>query len=445
MIKSFFLLLSILINNFAFAQRPVILEKKLKKIFTYLILLIAIHASTFEIKAQNRIDSFDIESKSLDETRTIKVALPNEYNHSTKSYPVIVVLDNQLLFSTTTALVNQLSATSRMPGSIVVTIVEGNRHRAYYSPNLYDNIKNRNYGYGDHQDELTQFLRDELLPELDNRYRLANFKTLIGFSPSSVFTLHTFSKNQDLFQAYIALASGNIIGDGYLKGKSLIDDIEKTSAKKTSSSKFLYIVSGGKDLEDQPDIEDNVNNFNQRLSKLNSNKFKTKAEIIQGEGHTDVALPGLISAFDFIFPKKKWIVNYQDLISQSGNAKENINEFYKELSYEYKFIIYPTMDRLYSMSCIKNIGSSLLRQKRVDEAIELYQYWTELYPKSHIAYSYLARAQKVNNKIRASKKSYEKAINLVELDDMNANLNEYQKAIEGLEKELKIYKIKKHN
>jgi len=418
-------------------------KKIMKKNFISIVIIIFTITTVLQIEAQNKIASFDIDSKSLDETRTIKVALPVGYDHSTKSYPIIVVLDNQFLFSTVTALVNQLSAISRMPESIIVTIEEGKMHRAFYAPNLYDNIKNRNYGYGNHQDEFTQFLSDELLPELENRYRLADFKTLIGFSPSSVFTLHMFSNNPGLFQAHIALASGNIIGDGYAKGETLIDVIEKVSAKNTSRNGFLYIVSGGKDLEDQPDIEDNVHNFNQRLSKLNSINFKTIAEIIKGEGHTDVALPGLISAFNFIFPKEKWIVNYQDLISQSGNAKENINMFYKGLSKEYGFSIYPTMDRLYSMSCIKNIGRRLLGQKRVDEAVELYQYWIELYPKSHLAYSYLGRAQKVNNNIRAAKKSYEKAINLLELVDMHANFNEYQKAIEGLDKELKMLKIKK--
>jgi len=415
-----------------------IMKKNLIFIITLTITIV------LQVEAQNRIDSFDIESESLDETRTIKVALPFGYDHSIKSYPVIVVLDNQLLFSTVTALVNQLSSTSRMPESIIVTIEEGKKHRAYYSPNLYDNIKNRKYGYGNHQDDLTQFFSEELLPELEDKYRLVNFRTLIGFSPSSVFTLYTFSNTPDLFQAHIALASGNIIGDGYVKGETLIDDIEKASAKKAPRNRFLYIVSGGKDIEDQPDIVDNVNSFNQRLTKLHTINFKAKAEIIEGEGHTDVALPGLISAFNFIFPKEKWIVNYLDLIAKSGNAKENISKFYEELSNEYGFGMYPTMDRLFSMSCVKNIGRRLLGQKRVDEAIELYQYWIDLYPKSHLAYSYLGRAQKVNNNIRAAKKSYEKAISLVELDDIHTNLNEYQKAIEGLDKELKMLKIKKH-
>ena len=408
----------------------------MKNNISFLIICVFAQFVGFQTNAQNRIDTFKVESKPLQETRTIKVALPFGYDYSIKTYPILVVLDNQLLFSTTTALVNQLSSTSRMPESIVVTIIEGNKHRAYYSPNLYDNVNNRYYGYGNHQDELTHFLSDELLPELEDRYRLANFRTLIGFSPSSVFALHSFSKNQDLFQAYIALAAGNIIGDGYTKGTNLIDEIEKASIINKSNNKFLYIVSGGKDVEDQPDIDDNIKNFNKRLSKLNSSKLKTKAEVIKGEGHTDVVLPGLIAAFDFIFPKEKWLVSYQDLISKSGNAKENIDKFYNELSDTYGIDIYPNMDRLYSMSCVKNIGRSLIRQERVDEAIELYQYWTELYPNSHLAHSYLGRAQKIINDFRAAKKSYEKAVVLVKSDYLQAHIVEYQKVLEEINKEL---------
>lgn len=409
----------------------------MKKNISFLIICVFAQFVGFQTNAQNRIDTFKVESKPLQETRTIKVALPFGYDYSIKTYPILVVLDNQLLFSTTTALVNQLSSTSRMPESIVVTIIEGNKHRAYYSPNLYDNVKNRDYGYGNHQDELTQFLSEELLPELEDRYRLAYFRMLVGFSPSSVFTLHTFSKNQNLFQAYVALASGNIIGDGYTEGTNLIDEIEKSSIINKSNNKFLYIVSGGKDVEDQPDIDDNIKNFNKRLSKLNSSKLKTKAEVIKGEGHTDVVLPGLIAAFDFIFPKEKWLVSYQDLISKSGNAKDNINKFYNELSDDYGIDIYPNMDRLYSMSCVKNIGRSLIGQKRVDEAVELYQYWTELYPISHLAYSYLGRAQRVNNDFKAAKKSYEKAIELVKSDDLQVYTIDYQKVLEEINKELK--------
>ena len=71
---------------------------------------------------QSNIETFEIDSKQLNEKCIVKVALPAFYHQATKSYPLIIVLDNQLIFPTMTAIASQLSATARMPESIVVTI-----------------------------------------------------------------------------------------------------------------------------------------------------------------------------------------------------------------------------------------------------------------------------------------------------------------------------------
>ncbi|WP_109435493.1 alpha/beta hydrolase-fold protein [Aquimarina sp. AU119] len=388
------------------------------------------------IDNSNDIETFEIESKFLKETQNVKVALPYGYHKSTKSYPIILILDHQLMFPTMTAIVNQLSSTSRMPESIVFAITEGNKHRTYYAPDLYDNHKKRSYGYGNHQEEFKMFLEKEVFPKLASTYRTVNFKTLIGFSPSSVFTLDIFCKQPKLFQAYIAIASGNIIGDGYVKNKNLIDAIESSLAHNSSHNAYLYVVSGGKDLNDHPDIKDNITSFNQRLSPFITNKFKAKAEIIDGEGHTDVLLPGLINAMDFIFPKERWVVDYIDIINTSGNAKENIDLFYNNLSQEYGFTIYPNMNRLYSMNCIKNIGNRLLSQKRITETIELYRYWTQLYPLSSTSHAYLGLALKVAGNKKESIKSYEKAIKIAK-QESNPELLTYKKSLEELEQNIK--------
>ncbi|MEM9000406.1 MAG: alpha/beta hydrolase-fold protein [Bacteroidota bacterium] len=404
---------------------------QVKKYLSILLLLISGQAMAQQIDRPNTIDLFEIESEFLKESRTIKVSLPYDYAKSTKSYPIILVLDNQLMFSTMTAMVNQLSAVSRIPESLVVTITEGTKHRTHYAPNLYSNSNERAYGYGNHQKEFTQFLQNELLPKLDANYRTVNFRTLVGFSPSSIFTLHTLLKSPDLFQAYIAIAAGNIIGDGYKKGESFIDIITNFSIKDALPNAYLYVVSGGGDLDNQPHIRANVDGFNQNISTFSNDNFKAKAEIIDGEGHTDVLLPGIISAMDFIFPKEKWFVDYVDLINTSRNPKENIDDFYNALSLEYGFTVYPNMDRLYSMSCIKNVGSRLLREDRFNEAIELYQYWTDLYPQSAKAHAYLGYAQKHAENFKASRVSYEKAVAIAKKES-NPQVITYQKALDEL-------------
>jgi len=369
---------------------------------------------TLQISAQTHIEYFDIDSKYIDETRTIAVSSPKQYKNSTKTYPIILILDDGLLFNTVNGIVNQLSNTSRMPETIVVSLSTGDKHRNYFAPNLYNNHRDRKYNYGNNQEEFVRFLQLELLPTIEKKYRTNNFKMIVGFSPSSAIAVYTLLNKPDLFQAYVCFAAGNIIGDGYNKGERLIEELEKLYAKNKMRQNHLYVVSGSKDADGQPYISTNIKEFNQKLSKYNSQTTHTRAEIIEGEGHTDVILPGLIAAFDFIFPKEKWLVDYLTLIEEKGSARENISSFYKKLSNEYGFEIYPNVDRIYSMSCLKNIGRRLLGTKKIEEAIGLYQYWVELYPRSHLPHYYLGlsyKENKENNKAIASfKKAYDIAI-----------------------------------
>ncbi|WP_268124356.1 alpha/beta hydrolase-fold protein [Roseivirga pacifica] len=396
-------------------------------------LLIALVLVSNPFFAQTTIERLTINSEHIDETRTLKIALPSEYENSTKKYPIILILDDGLLFSSTTAIVNQLSNNSRMPESIVVSLSSGEKHRNHFAPNLYNNQRDRMYNYGNHQEEFINFLELELLPLLEKKYRTTHFKTFIGFSPSSAIGLHTLLTKPNLFQAYICFAAANIIGDGYNKDERLIEKLETLYSQDKIEQSYLYIVSGSKDADSQPYINTNIRDFNEKLSKFDSKNIRTSANIIQGEGHTDVILPGLLTAFDFLFPKEKWMVDYLDLIEKEGTAKNNISSFYQKLSDEYKFEIYPNADRLYSMSCLKNIGRRLLGTKKTDEAIEMYQYWVELYPSSHLAHYSLGLTYEQNNDNSKAITAFEKAYDLALLQKSNDSKT-YKEAIDKLTK-----------
>lgn len=392
------------------------------------IFLLLVSSSIF---AQIEIKHLTIDSKFIGETRTLNISLPNKYQYSTKKYPLIIVLDDGLLFNTTNAIVNQLSNTSRIPESIVVSLSAGEKHRNYFAPDLFNNHRNRKYNYGNHQEEFVKFLELELLPLIEKNYRTTHFKTFIGFSPSSVIGLYTLLNKPNLFQAYICFAAGNIIGDGYNKDKRLIEELENLYSQNEIKQSFLYVVSGSKDAESQPYINVNVKDFNDKLSRFNSRTIRTRAEIVQGEGHIDVILPGLITAFEFIFPKKEWYVDYLDLIEKEGTAKDNISSFYQKLSDEYGFEIYPNTDRLYSMSCLKNIGRRLIGENKTEEAIEIYKYWGELYPSSHLAHYYLGLSYKENKESNKAISAFKKAYELALLQKRNDS-KIYKEAIDKL-------------
>lgn len=51
-----------------------------------------------QIFARTKTEHFDIVSKYIDETRKITIALPQQYENSTKEYLMILILDGGLLF-----------------------------------------------------------------------------------------------------------------------------------------------------------------------------------------------------------------------------------------------------------------------------------------------------------------------------------------------------------
>ena len=124
-------------------------------------------------------------------------------------------------------------------------------------------------------------------------------------------------------------------------------------------------------------------------------------------------------------------MDYLDLIEDEGTAKENIMEFYNDLSKIYGFQIYPNVDRLYSMSCLKNLGRRLLGTNKTEEAIELFELWTTLYPQSHLAYHYLGTSYKENSNLIEAGEAYNKALNLALAQNSN-DTDLYKKSLESL-------------
>ncbi len=71
------------------------------------------------------VDRHVLTSAALEESRVIEVALPASYRETGDShrYPVIIVLDGELLFPMVSGIVHQMAANSQMPECIVVGLM----------------------------------------------------------------------------------------------------------------------------------------------------------------------------------------------------------------------------------------------------------------------------------------------------------------------------------
>lgn len=151
-------------------------------------------------------DNFNIESKFINETRVINVWTPPNYKNSHDSLPVLYMPDGGIKedFPHIANTIAKLVESKSINPIILVGIENTERGRdltgfsaveddANYCP-LTDGAKN-----------FRAFIMQELVNEINNRYRVSNEKGIIGESLAGLFVMETFFLKPGAFDFYIAM------------------------------------------------------------------------------------------------------------------------------------------------------------------------------------------------------------------------------------------------
>ncbi len=151
------------------------------------------------------IDSFTIVSKILNETCKVFIYLPENYTSSTEKYPIIYLLDGEY-YSSYTADVSSLLAQSQLaPNCIIIGITTNNRERDF-SPALdEDSEQTQDLKFAGGADNFLSYLKMELIPTVDDKYRTLPYRVLIGHSTGGLLAYYSLYKTPDLFQALISI------------------------------------------------------------------------------------------------------------------------------------------------------------------------------------------------------------------------------------------------
>ncbi|SFN96383.1 hypothetical protein SAMN04487989_107112 [Bizionia echini] len=151
-------------------------------------------------------DNFTIESVSVHETRVINVWTPPTYATSEQSFPVLYMPDGGIQedFPHIANTLAKLIAEKQIPPLILVGIENTERGRdltgsseveadAEYCP-ITDGAKN-----------FRAFISNELIPDINKKYRTTNQKGIIGESLAGLFVIETFMLNPEAFDFFIAM------------------------------------------------------------------------------------------------------------------------------------------------------------------------------------------------------------------------------------------------
>lgn len=363
---------------------------------------------------------FTYYSKILDESRTVNLYLPEYYHESSEdhTYPVIYLNGSHgdRFFQTTAGIVRHMSYVERMPEAIVVSFHDG----ISYAPTVYNNDMwgtQEKLDFETDPDLFIRHLEEEFFPMLEANYRVADYRIIVGVSGSAFFPLHTFVNAPEMFDAHFILASADIIGMGYEKGKTFVDAMEQTFIQIPNRKEILYFGVAEHDIAWKEHYKVNMTNLREKILPFASDSFKIDIDVIEGEMHYDSYLKALLAGIELTFPHKKWSPKYRDIVKRDGEAMANIDAFYDSLSSDYGFRILPKANRWNNVNCLRFIGSRFLIDDAPEEALEVLTRWTAYRPRSAEAMSALAFGYKANDQIDMAISTQKKAIELAKKYD----------------------------
>jgi len=354
---------------------------------------------------------FNLSSKILGEERPIWVYLPPNYENSRESYPVFYLLDGELQFHHVTGIVEFLSFYSHMPRMILIAVTTVDRERDFLPTSV------NNWPPVAAADKFHAFLKKELIPLVEKKYRTRPYRILCGHSYGGVFCIDAFLKDPDLFTAYIAI-SPTLSWDNQLLVKKGTRLLKETSF----NNKFLFLTTSADDEGAIPPTRD----FAALLEKNSPEGLQWRFDYMENDDHLSVVHPTIYNAL--IWLHQGWRIPERKL-EEMTLARVKLH--YEKLSRRYGSHV-PVPEGV-----LFNLGYSTLDNGNKPGAVEVFKYIIELYPDVPSGYVGLGEAYEESGNLELAKKNYEYACESAKKNNDNMALPVARGLLERVLKKMK--------
>lgn len=180
------------------------------KLVPYLMLVLILSSIDFsacsqEVDAVPPYQSFKMESKIMNETRVLNIWLPPGYETSKEAYFVMYMPDGGINedFPHVANTIADLVKQNIIPPMLLVGIENTQRRRDLTSETNVEEDKKIASVVGGAK-IFRQFIKEELMPEIEKRYRTNGQKGILGESLAGFFVVETFLLYPEMFNNYIA-------------------------------------------------------------------------------------------------------------------------------------------------------------------------------------------------------------------------------------------------
>ena len=238
-------------------------------------------------------ETFTLQSKALGEARRINVYRPQPWGLDPKTpLPVLYMPDGGIGedFLHVAGLVQVLTGNGSMRPFLLVGIENTERRRDMTGPsNVAEDrkIAPRIGGSAAYRD----FLRDELMPQIRQRYATTDERALIGESLAGLFVIETLLQEPALFNSYIALDPSLWWNHG-----ALLSGAGKQVPSVARSGARLFLASSG-----QPELAASSARLAALLQQA-SPATLVKYQPLPEETHATIYHPAALQGLRTLFP-----------------------------------------------------------------------------------------------------------------------------------------------
>lgn len=311
-----------------------------------------------------------IESKILGETRPYLVHKPPKYDYRERAYPLLILLDGDTNIGHTAASVDFLAENGRVPEMLVVGIPNTNRTRDLTpAPRKPDT----NLPSAGGASKFLAFIGDELIPEIERRYRTRPYRVIVGHSLGGLFALHALNERPALFNAYLAISPSLWYDDHAIVQRTL-----SMLAAKPDLRADLYMTLG----DERGGMLSGFHALSAGFAEANAKNFRWQAKRSPEETHGSIPFHSTYDGLQMLFDGW-YIADAMKMYEQAGLAA--IERHYAQLSQRMGFEVRVPLRPFITLH------RALEEQRRMDEAVRVVERAMELHAEDAPGHFELAR------------------------------------------------------
>ncbi|WP_396170313.1 alpha/beta hydrolase-fold protein [Flavobacterium sp.] len=334
--------------------------------------------------------------------RELTISLPPSYSKETKkSYPLLFLLDGDYLFDPFQGALSYGNYWDDLPEVIIVGIKQ-ERERDD------DCAIDATTGLPDEKGEdFFEFIGGELMPYIQNKYRVSPFKIIAGHDLTASFMNFYLYKDTPLFNAYISLSP------------QLALDMETRIPERLATFKqniFYYQSSSDGDIRK---LKGKITSLDENMKAVVNANLNYKYDEFKGASHYSLVLYSIPNALYQFFATYQPIsdTEFQEKIIklESGYVtylKNKYDLLEKALSIKMNIRI----------NDFKAIEAAILKNKAYAELEQLAQLSRKMYPKSMLGDYQMAQLYENTGDIKNAVKYYQNAFQMQPIGNLTKDM-----------------------